>query len=273
MDPGSVGALRVLTLNVWGHGGDWPARQAALRTGLAGLAPDLVALQETVVRADHDQVAEILGDGYHVLHGRVRGQGGVGISIASRWPPRRDRELDLAMGRTAGVIPPSLLMVEVDAGAPIGHVTFANYLPSWPPDFEHERQLQAVVAARAVDAFGGRDGHAVVAGDLDADPEAASVRFWTGHAALGGLSVCYRDAWQAANGAERGDTYTPDNPLVSDPEWPFRRIDYVLVRCRPHGGPTLAVRRCERVFDQPVQGTWASDHFGVIADLAVHAPR
>jgi hypothetical protein len=26
---------------------------------------------------------------------------------------------------------------------------------------------------------------------------------------------------------------------------------------------------CERIFDQPVDGVWASDHFGVVADLEV----
>jgi endonuclease/exonuclease/phosphatase family metal-dependent hydrolase len=47
-----------------------------------------------------------------------------------------------------------------------------------------------------------------------------------------------------------------------------RRIDYVMVRCREYG-PTLDVRACERIFDEPVDGVWASDHFGVVADLAV----
>jgi hypothetical protein len=26
---------------------------------------------------------------------------------------------------------------------------------------------------------------------------------------------------------------------------------------------------CERLFDRPVDGVWASDHFGVVADLEV----
>jgi hypothetical protein len=36
----------------------------------------------------------------------------------------------------------------------------------------------------------------IVAGDLDADPGSASIRFWTGRQALDGFSVCYRDAWE-----------------------------------------------------------------------------
>jgi hypothetical protein len=45
-------------------------------------------------------------------------------------------------------------------------------------------------------------------------------------------------------------------------------LNYVVVRCGDHG-PTLDVPYCERAFDEPVEGVWASDHFGVVADLAV----
>ena len=46
-------------------------------------------------------------------------------------------------------------------------------------------------------------------------------------------------------------------------------MDYVFVRCGEHGGPTLAIARCEVVFAQPVRGVWASDHFRVVADLVL----
>ena len=32
-------------------------------------------------------------------------------------------------------------------------------------------------------------------------------------------------------------------------------------------GPTLRIAACRRVFDEPVDGVWASDHYGVLADL------
>jgi endonuclease/exonuclease/phosphatase family metal-dependent hydrolase len=56
--------------------------------------------------------------------------------------------------------------------------------------------------------------------------------------------------------------------LVANADWPFRRIDHIFVRCGP-AGPTLAITDCARVFDQPVAGLWASDHFGLLADLEV----
>jgi endonuclease/exonuclease/phosphatase family metal-dependent hydrolase len=50
---------------------------------------------------------------------------------------------------------------------------------------------------------------------------------------------------------------------VADPDWPFREIDHVLVRCGVHGGPTLPIRGCRRVFDDVP----ASDHYGLLAQL------
>jgi endonuclease/exonuclease/phosphatase family metal-dependent hydrolase len=40
------------------------------------------------------------------------------------------------------------------------------------------------------------------------------------------------------------------------------------VRCDDHG-PVFHVAGCRRIFDQPVDGTWASDHFGLLADLTL----
>lgn len=52
-----------------------------------------------------------------------------------------------------------------------------------------------------------------------------------------------------------------------------RRIDYVLVRAGRHGA-MLQVVHCDRLLDQPVGGVWASDHYGVVADLVTprHPP-
>jgi endonuclease/exonuclease/phosphatase family metal-dependent hydrolase len=112
-----------------------------------------------------------------------------------------------------------------------------------------------------------------VAGDLDAIPESSSIRFLTGRQSLEGTSVCYRDAWESTHGSLGGHTFTPDNPLVAGGEvaWDVaRRIDYIFVRCNDRG-PTLDIRACARLFDEPLDGVWASDHFGVVADLAVPA--
>jgi endonuclease/exonuclease/phosphatase family metal-dependent hydrolase len=262
--------LRVLTLNVWGRGGVWADRRQVLIDGLRELRPDLLALQETIRTDDYDQVADLLGPGFHVVHQLARHATGMGVSIASRWPVGEVRELDLHLTPRTDDFPCTTLAAEVQAPSPIGAVLFVNHFPSWQLAFEREREVQAVAAARLVDEMvGARDMHVVLAGDLDAHPDASSIRFWTGLHALDGTSVCYRDAWESAHPDEPGHTFTPENPLVRDAarDWPYRRIDYILVRCGEHDGSTLAIERCELAFDDPIDGVWASDHFGVVADL------
>jgi endonuclease/exonuclease/phosphatase family metal-dependent hydrolase len=268
--------VRVLTLNLWGRRGDWERRRAVLVDALRGLEPDHVAFQEAVVTEQYDQAADLLGSEYHLGHQAEREPGddgverGQGTSIASRWPLADVREVDLHVTpRTAGFACTTLLAA---VETPLGPLLFANHVPSWQLDFERERELQALAAARELEAAAG-DRHVVLAGDFTADPHSAGVRFLTGRQSLDGTSVCYRDAWESAHGDEPGETFTPANPLVRDWDWPFRRLDYVLVRCGEHGGPTLEVTRCERVLDEPVNGVWASDHFGVIADLELPRAR
>jgi endonuclease/exonuclease/phosphatase family metal-dependent hydrolase len=269
--------LRVVTQNLWGRRGAWADRRSVLSDGLRELQPDLVALSETIANDEYDQVMDVLGPGFHVAHQTEREPGdgvdvepGQGFSIASRWPLGEVRELDLHLTPRTEGFACGTLIVEVLAPEPFGPLLFGYHNPNWQLDLEHERELQAVAAARFIDELvGGRDPHVVLTADLDADPETASVRFWSGRQALNGTSVCYRDAWESAHPDDPGHTFTPANPLVVDWDWPFRRIDYIFVRCGEHGGPTLEIKRCERIFDEPVDGIWASDHFGVVADLAV----
>jgi endonuclease/exonuclease/phosphatase family metal-dependent hydrolase len=230
-------------------------------TGFRALAPDLVALQETVVTDNSDQVHEIMGGGFKVVHSRRRSVDGTGVSIASRWPFADVEELELEGSARDDGFPCTTLIATVEVPGIDAPVRFVNHFPSWKPQQELERERQAVQAARRLEQL---PGHVVVAGDFDADPDAASLRFWTGRQSLGGLSVCYRDAWARIHPDEPAPTFTPDeNPLVADPDWPFRQIDHVLVRCGEHGGPTLPVRACRRIFDDVP----ASDHYGLLAQL------
>jgi endonuclease/exonuclease/phosphatase family metal-dependent hydrolase len=92
--------VRVLTLNLWGQSGDWSARRQILVAGLRALQPDLVGFQETIVRDAYDQVADLLGSDYHIAHQShglvpVEPAGFHGASIASRWPIKQVREVDL----------------------------------------------------------------------------------------------------------------------------------------------------------------------------------
>ncbi|HEY7440433.1 MAG TPA: endonuclease/exonuclease/phosphatase family protein [Acidimicrobiia bacterium] len=271
-----MASVRVVLQNLWGRRGDWEARRAVLAERFRELRPDLVVFVEAVVTDAYDQVVDLLGGEYHILHQRAREPGdgedverGQGHSLASRWPLGEVRELDLHVTPRTEGFACGALAAEVLAPEPIGPLVFASHLPSWKLDQEHEREQQAVAAARFLDELARRREarHVVMAGDLDADPESASVRFWTGRQSLGGMSVCYRDAWESVHPAEPGHTFTPETPIMIGRDWPFRRIDYVFVRCGEHEGPTLEIVDCRRLFDGPVNGVWASDHFGLCVDL------
>jgi endonuclease/exonuclease/phosphatase family metal-dependent hydrolase len=266
--------MRVLTYNILGRHGDWPARRAVMRPALAACAPDLVVLQETVVVDGYDQVVDLFGGEYHVVHQIGRTDDGVGASIASRWPVRVVRQEFLHVtGRVDAGEPwiGSVALYRVDVPS-TGEVLLVHFKPSWQFHLAHERELQAVAAAAMVEDEVAADppDHVVVAGDFDSTPDSSVMRFWTGRQSLGGTSVVYRDAWESARGAAPGLTFVPENLLPAEEQIRHeigRRIDYVLVRY-DRWGPTLAVDSCDRFLDTAVDGVCASDHFGVTAELS-----
>ena len=287
--------MRVVTQNLWGwyypleglgigrarpgapRPAAWNTRRSVLAEGLRALDPDLVAFQEAIRHDDYDQVTDLLGPGYEVAHQARREADGSGISIASRWPLGEVHEVDLHLTPRTADFPCGALVAEVKVPPPIGPVLFVNHKPNFELALEHERELQAVATASHLEGLAAGTGvHVVVAGDFDATPDAASMRFWRGRQSLGGTSVCYRDAWEHTHHADDpGHTFTPANPMVVEGTWPLergRRIDHILVRCADHG-PSLDITACTRIFDQPEKGVWASDHFGVVADLAVAPPE
>src|SRR4051812_31885462 len=225
--------IRVVAQNVWARHGDWPRRREVLRDGLRHAAPDLAAFVEPVKTDDYDQIADLLGPGYEIVYQSERDEDGVGSALASRWPVERVHELALDVSpRTAGSRDVTLA-AEIAAPEPFGRLLFLAANPKWEMGYERERELQALVAARfAEDHVAQREAHVVLAGDFDAVPDAASIRFLTGRQSLDGESVCYRDAWQSVRGDAAGHTFTPENPLVRSGEtaWDIpRRIDYVFV--------------------------------------------
>jgi endonuclease/exonuclease/phosphatase family metal-dependent hydrolase len=193
-----TGGVRVAALNLWGRQGEWEQRRRVLVDGFRELKPDLVAFQEAVVGDGYDQVTDLLDTGYHVVHqteweaGRSTDiEDGQGISVASRWPLGEVWEPDLNVTPRTEDFACGAIIVEVFAPEPVGPLLFVNHLPNWQLTFEHERELQTVIVGRTIEeiAQGREPRHVVLAGDLDATPDAASVCFWRGRQSLGGMSV------------------------------------------------------------------------------------
>ncbi|GHJ36570.1 hypothetical protein Sm713_21790 [Streptomyces sp. TS71-3] len=276
-----AGRLRVLTMNVlepqYANGG---LRRAALGALLEQLAPDVVALQEIT----GEEATRLRADGWHVAphpHWSAEPFEGVGAVLAARRPFGRIEQDELRVTeRTASTPWCGVVAAELPMPEPLGNVLVVHHKPSFPYGFEHERELQAVATARlveeAVTVWGAR--HVVLAGDLDAAPDAASIRFLSGRQSLDGMSVRYQDAWLRLHRdatPSSGHTFSPRNPLVRRGDMPDeegRRIDYIMVRCGSYG-PTLRVAACERAGVEPVRGVQVSDHYGVVADLTPQSRR
>jgi endonuclease/exonuclease/phosphatase family metal-dependent hydrolase len=274
--------MRILTINVQNLDGD-PRRQQFLNEELRRLSPDLLALQEVVQSEELRQLDELLaGSG---LNGTHQAQTLAyeppwadrygGTAIATRWPHRVVETLDLRL-QDAADVPWCTLAAVVEVPGE-GEMVFVSTTASWRLDAEAARERQALALAD-LDTRHRRALPTVIAGDFNADPDAASIRFLTGRQSLAGRSVYYQDAWAAA-GEGPGHTWTDANPvaravidqIVRQPGH-ARRIDYVLIGSgHAHSQGSCRVRSAKVVFDRDSDGVWASDHFGVLVEADVEA--
>jgi endonuclease/exonuclease/phosphatase family metal-dependent hydrolase len=287
--------VRIATLNLWNRSGPWDARLELIRDELATLRPDVLGMQEvlrfsadgaspdvaaTVAATSDgaDQASEV-GAGYfsHMAYGRAWDMGGglaFGNAVLSRWPILEHRVF-LLPGRDTGETR-SLLYALVDyTGARLP--VFVTHL-NWKLHHGSVRLEQVMYVAERVKELcpiDSPDLPPVLMGDFNAEPESDEIRYLRGLMSEGGRSVYFADAW--AYGAEGGPGYTFDrkNRFAALAHEPPRRIDYVFVR-----GPDRAFRgepmRTTLGFDRPRDAAdgpiWASDHFGVVTDLAA-SPR
>jgi endonuclease/exonuclease/phosphatase family metal-dependent hydrolase len=245
-------------------------REPLLRQGIVLLAADLVALQEVDVGpGEGNQAEQLLGSlGYEVAYERRVGAevADPGIAVASRRPIIDRRFIELPHGGAA-------LAVRIGSGHGPFWFCCAVPMPGWPGR-EGQREDEAVALDEAlVELAAGDELPPVLAGDFDATPDSASIRFLTGLQSLQGRSTVWYDAWAVAGDGSPGHTWTSDNPYVA----PFaaavfaqpvhhRRIDYVFVGSPLRWRPRVAIRSCQVVLTGEPQAA-PSDHYGVLADL------
>jgi endonuclease/exonuclease/phosphatase family metal-dependent hydrolase len=265
--------LKVLTLNVWNRDGDWPRRLPLIHAALDALDPDVVGFQEVLRSAAIDQLAELVGGrGYHVDY--VEAQRfwkdpsfAFGNAVASRWPivGRFTQSLpDRADGETRAA-----LTVHVEA--PFGALAFTSTHLNWKLHQSDTRQAQVRVLAEHVLAHRPHGGFPpILVGDFNAEPDSDEIRFLCGLHVIDGASVHFRDCWRVARearpGREAGYTWSNDNPYTAGAFEPNRRLDYVFVGYPDERGRGFPLQ-CRVVCDEPRDGVWPSDHFGVYAEL------
>jgi len=265
--------LRILTLNLWGDNGPWESRMAVVAEGLAGLRPDIVALQEVrdVPGKVPNQAAELAHRQdlqYVFVPSTAWGGGHEGLAVLSRYPIASYdfRPLPHNTEKEGRII----LSVRLDSefGEICVHTTHLSFRET--EGVKREEQVQFIDEVVTAHDNGGVQ---IIAGDFNAAPESDEIRWLTGMTTLGGRRVAYQDAWDRVNPDQRGFTWARANHYVETLHWlrPDRRLDYLFVTPvkRDRRG---TVHASHLVFDEPRmlpsgERLFASDHFGVLAEI------
>lgn len=263
--------LQIATFNIWNRSGDWDARLAVLRRELSQIRPDILGLQE-VVQVEYDGTkfdqGEIIGEGlgYHVFYGRHPDNPYPwGNSILSRHPFTRTKTLNLPDGGTDE----RRALVLASIATPRGEIAVGCTHLNWKLDEGHIREEQIVFVVEELLAFAdGTTLPPVLIGDLNADPDSDEIRYLRGLTTLKGGRTYFSDAFHLAGPpGDSGATYARSNPYAAPLREPDRRIDYIFSR-----GPDTEGRgeplRARRIFTEPQNEVFASDHYGVLAELS-----
>lgn len=284
-----MSVLRVATINVWNKSGPWLARLPLIRRELERLQPEVVGLQEVLrfrpdatpdapLTVHNDQLTEIAdGLGYRLAYGVASDYGNglkFGNAVLSRHPIVAEQVFPLP-GSESGETR-SLLYVACQT--PHGSLpVFVTHL-NWKFHQGSIRQRQVAFIAERVAQLSPIDGPdlpPILMGDFNAPPDADEIRFLTGLCAIEQKTVYFADAWLFA-GQGPGYTFDRANQYAAKAREPSRRIDYIFVRGpdrRFRGEPLHAELAFNTVDLSGAEPVWPSDHFGVVADLAVTERR
>jgi endonuclease/exonuclease/phosphatase family metal-dependent hydrolase len=260
--------LRVLTLNIWNLDGDWRARRQAILAVLRRWEPDVVCLQEVVESEQGNQaewLAAQLGD-WNVAFAAVQhhlGPARFGNAVLSRWTI--DTQSSAHLPHEADDAEVQRVVVHARTS---GVDVFSTHLAWQLHDADlRERQVQALVEFVDANTQSGAPSGPVIAGDFNAEPDSTAIRYLTGLTSLGGKSTYFQDAWRLAGDGGPGLTWSRANAHAAREHEPDRRLDYIFSGVHLDTGAGRPLE-CHLVADQPVDGVWPSDHFGVLAVLA-----
>jgi endonuclease/exonuclease/phosphatase family metal-dependent hydrolase len=276
--------VRLVTLNLWGARPPLDRRLEVIAARLRALAPDVVLLQE--VRAAEDlpntaaTLAALVGPGYqHVFAAGTRGPAGTfgpgstageeGVAILARHPIAASQSVPLPEARPDETRVLLSALIDAPAGRVWAHTTHLH----WRLGDGVARERQVLALDTAIRAIADADGAPlqVLGGDFNAAPDCDEIRFLCGCHTLDGRRTYWQDAYRVVHPDGRGFTWARRNPMTEHLAFlpRDRRIDYLFVRPerRNTSGRVVAA---EVILDEPASdGTWPSDHFGVMADVWV----
>jgi endonuclease/exonuclease/phosphatase family metal-dependent hydrolase len=254
---------RIITINLAGTKDDWFGKRRDLMVeGLAAYKPDIICAQETtLVRGSvvYDQARDVgeaiglpvtafapYGNSIEIMSSE---QGGV--AIMSRWPMIRVRNRRLPAAHENP--PDARVALFATFQAPEGEIKVVTTHLSWEPDSTQMRMIQMGLILN--DLFQNQpvdpNTQLVLTGDLNAvetEPVIALV------------NECLRDSFRHQNPIDKGFTWSTRNPLTGRYPIADRRLDYIFC---PSGAE---ISKAEVILNDEKLG-FASDHFGVLADI------
>jgi len=192
-----------------------------------------------------------------------------GSAILSRWPIEHHELVALPVDEGA-TDPFYRLRMELLHARTAGIDVFSTHLAPPPAQAYHRvRQVLAIDEAIRSRTSPTSTLPPILCGDFNAEPESDEMRFLTSTAVIDGRSTYYQDAWKVAGPGGPGWTQDPStNPIYAAMHLPRKRIDHVLVGDPFGRGGAGAVRRAAFAFHEPRTGIVASDHHGLVVDVA-----
>jgi endonuclease/exonuclease/phosphatase family metal-dependent hydrolase len=268
-----MGTLKVVTLNLWGEQPPLERRMQLATDGLRALGPDVIGLQEVrqvpgVVANQAEQLARALGMSWHFERATPWGGGDEGLALLSRHPivGRRVHELPHAIPAERRILLGATL------STPDGPVevftTHLNYRLA-----DGAKREDQVAALDGYIAESPAELPRVLMGDFNAIPDSDEIRFLRGLHSVAGRRTFWQDAWERRHGRAEGFTWARANPYTARLRWleRDRRLDYVFVSPMKRDGRGVVVD-CRIVLDRAASdGAFASDHFGVYAEVQLSA--
>lgn len=242
--------IRVVTLNLWHDKADWPKRQARIVVALRRLRPDVIALQEVLQGHDLPNQAQTLARtlGYRYRFASVDAPSSArryGNALLTRHRIVADDVVALRPLDDYRTLLHARLVVD-DRAIDV-YVTHLHYVPAGGAI---RRQQIDDVLARIEAKSGGRP--TLIAGDFNTGADAQE---------LAPLAARYVDSYDRCHPDAAQDD--PASSTLNPAFHPPQRIDHVFFDAKH-----FTVLSAQRLFDQPYSdGSWASDHFGVMATL------
>ncbi len=269
--------LRWATWNLWAVGPEWVRRLDAACTELVRTAPDVVCLQEVRCGGGVD-AAEELAAATGLVAVRSAPLGSVWWSdrvsspitvenvVLSRWPAVDVHLDELPVAPGAAEVRTAL---QARIESPDGPVRVVSTQLSSSPLDSARRVEQVRAVATSLGSRRAGDETTLVAGDLNAEPDSDEVRLLCGHKTTPVVEgFVLMDLWRFADGGGPGWTWDRANPHVRATREPSCRIDALLAGPTPTG-PLPEVHAVGLMGDRDVDGVWASDHAGVVADISL----